>query len=164
MQAALVVPPGIVSHVRGVAIVHQQLVTPELRRTIVRRFDAERSQYSSITAFARAESRRLERQGVTYSANAINVLLLRSRGQMPKLFRWEQVLQQFRTKNPRQPVGDWYWHDPGDFPQCRNARRFAEALDGLRKRGYVIRRRPTSWDVRRERGWAFEYRLFEAGL
>ncbi len=159
MAITLSVPPGIVSHVRGIQIVAQQPATRAIRQAVIDHFEAERSQYPTVKAFAVAESARLARQGVQYPAGAIRVLLHRAQSQPRKVTRDEQVLAQFRMKNPRT---EGYWHDPGDFAMFPRTSRLRTIIARLRQRGFDIRRRPASWETKRTRGWQFEYRLYEA--
>lgn len=163
MALVLSLPPGIVSHTPGVRVVARQRLTTAIRQQVVARFNAERSNYASVCDFARVEKLRLDGQGITVSVDSLRVLLTRAQGQPQPLFRWEQMLVQFRKRNPRQPPGDWYWHDPGDFfPLCRTQAKFSSDLCRLQRRGYIVRKRPAAYEAKRARGWAFEYRLIEA--
>lgn len=166
MALVLSVPPGIVSHLPGVELVAQRPVTADLRRAIVMRFQQQRSSFPSAKACARVVSAQLAAQGIQYSATAIAMLLTRHKGQPTRAFLYERALAQFRQRNPRKGTAqarDAFWYDRGDFPYIRSQSSWNALIVRLRNLGHDIRKCPCSYEDRRERGWDFQYRLWEAG-
>jgi hypothetical protein len=153
--------PAVTSHVQGIVVRPAQYMTRELKRQIVRRYEQTRSDYPTITAFAQAESARLAAEGVIYQPRMIARLVSDAKA-APREFRWERMLTLLRAKNPR--TGE-FWYDHGDLAAhlgYRTVHAVRRALHCVGARGYTIRKRPATQRMRLERGWKFEYRLWES--
>lgn len=137
-------------------------VTPAIRREIVSRYERERTTYASVAAYAARESQRLALKGVILSPNAIAVLVRRHRQKGAPHYLWERLLDLLRRPNPRTRT---FWYDAGDLASKLGIKSQAHVvmeLVRLRERGYEVRRCRTSAADEDSRGWAWQYRLWEA--
>lgn len=154
------------SHTPGVRFASRLEVTRDLRRAIVLRFERERSQFRSVKAFAEHESVRLRTLGAEYSATAIAKLIgvHRRLGRPPKPLRVVQLIDVLRRPNPR-THGRWF--DLGDLCRAMGVRRADTMytwLGRLRQhdRGVTLKRRVASQRDVDQRGWRYEYRIWES--
>lgn len=143
-------------------VTRQKRLTPAMRRAWVDRFERDREQFSSIPAFAKVEAQRLYQQGYVVRPQTIYRYIWLRRAHPLAPFKYERLLAAMQRKNPRTGT---FWHDPGDL--CAAAgiatqNQFHQEVKRLRARGVEIRRCHTPLSEERERGWQWQYRLWEA--